>query len=269
MKLERLTCQAIYSYPSLYYKGDWEKSQLAFYCQIFTVIGNGCAFNNKGEMTARHYDGCKFPKELIKRVKAGEPIARISELDDNLELANIIGVTGKICGENTSMFLKDFLALNKTHYIHREKVANPIKDRPVIQVYTDNKSCESHPYPFNLEYCPFWNRKTNNFIPKDMISPDYRAAIVKTFKWCLDWFQSDKWEGDNYYNYASDIYWRADKDNHFIKNWGKYGGAKEMCVQYNMPFVDYKSPQEMAKAVCHRNREEYISNCKKVIDFYS
>ncbi len=270
MKLKTFIGKCIFAFPSLYYKQTYQESEIVVLCHTFLTAGNGIEYNKDG--TFGGMQRWKVPRNCIKKLKAGKKIAKIAKKPkkfENSKIAQLIGIFPDYESGDEVTFLEDFLLTKQPYYEWGQIVKGIVEDLPVVSVYPDIKhQYPWHPYPFSLEYCPFYNRQTKKFIPKGKIQPDWREGIVYIFTAAKNWFASDKWVNNDYYNWGSIQHWK-ESNNIFLDNWNKKVSVEQLCKDYEIPFYPYDSAQKMADMICDIGRGKYIADCQRVIDFYS
>ncbi len=278
MKLKNYIFRCIYNYPSLYYKKTWEDTKRSILGHVFLTIGTGIDFVEKGGHFASDikYNYKKIlPKGYSKRIKNLEKIAIIYNRD-SADKKNYVAF-GLIHSQYNSrekiLFLKDFLLLNEKYLINgKTKETNlNLDEYKVIDIYPEDENNEWHPYPFSLEYTPFWDEKKKCFIPKELITRDWREGIVWIYKETKKWFEDDnKFLNDRYFNWGNfeDLKDYPNRPNHFLQNWNKHKDKLKVCDDYGIPRKLYNNPKDMAIDICRLSRIKYIENCQKIIDFY-
>jgi hypothetical protein len=121
-----------------------------------------------------------------------------------------------------------------------------------------------HPYPFSIEYTPFWDRQNKCLIPAEMIADDWRQGIIEIYTELLKWMEDDEcWCSDNYYNWAEDK-----KLGVFQDNWDKQPDKLKLCKDYEIPPVEYTDVREMARAIVKYQRAKRISECKQILKHF-
>ena len=276
MTPETFIAQSIFRFPTLYFRNDIEKSKIRVLDHAFLVIGNGIEFKN-GSFSWSHSSRSdkdrkkqKFNKETKKRVLSGEKIVTVynyTQHPDGLE-HNFQRMSEMSKASEYTAFLSD---LDMNCYIDYE-VAIKLKELPpnTKGVFDDGQrdyiSYDYKPYPFSIEYTPFWNREKKAFIPKDDIKKYWRDSIIFIYQKALEWFSDDKkFFADDYYNWLL----REDSKKQFLDNWNKEPNKVKLCSDYGIKLFDYTDMEQMIKAIIKHRQQEYISNAKKVIDFYS
>ncbi len=268
MKLDTFIAKCICAFPSLYYKESYEASKIAVLDHTFLTIGNGIEYNADG--TFGGMQRRKLPKHYTKRIRAGEKIVDICKIKEFDSFAMVkMGAYPDYSAKETVMFLADFLATKKPYYSWGEKVKGKVKDWPVVSIHPNlDDAYPWRPYPFSLEYCPFYNRNTKKFIAKRNIKADWREGIVYIFTKAKQWFESDAWTANDYYNWGSKDNFPKIRDNMFLEKYNKVPSLTQLCRDYEIPFKNYGSAQEMAEDICAIRRKQYLADCEKVIAFY-
>lgn len=281
MKLKEYIFSSIFHYPSLYYCKKFEESKKRVLNQLFLVIGSGVEFKNG-------YFKCSDDKKSIsikdeQRILFCERIGIISKIDTKDKRLTDLGIVFSELGtKEQNLFYSDFINL-KGKYLELYQKIDPKKVNfknfsGVVDFFPKEKEdYEFHPYPFNLEYCPFWNEKTNSFIPKSKIQQDWVEGIIWIFKETLKWFEDDnKFLNDKYFNWCKFL----NENNQFVKLYEKArikGDGKKynwdfihkLCKDYGLEPKNYGTSYLIAQDICTKSRKKYIEDCKLVIDFYS
>jgi len=272
MKLHDFILNVVWEWPSLNYKSSFDGISRSVLGHLFQVIGSGVDFNAKNGTFAFGKD--QLDKTKKQRIERFEKICRITEPTERLFDCVLPCQTGERTDRNE--FFDDFLKQNLPYYTFGQKVTEEEYDpsRLIVQIYpkeeTDPDNYSWHPYPFSLEYCPFWNRREKTFIPKDKIKTDWREGIVWIFEEAKQWFEDDeKWTNDHYYNWARwDSRAFAQPNGVFFANWNKHEDKLKVCDDYEIPRKLYSTPEEMAADICKFRRQKYIDDCNQVINFY-
>jgi len=254
-------------YPSLYYKETFKKSRNSVLRHLYTVIGSGTIFI-KDKKYFSFGDKIKISKKTIARILDNEKIVKVGDI---AKLSTQLGIFPDInkSHKNKIYFLKDFLKKNIKHLKWGDKYnGENLDEYKVIEVYPEEEKYPFHPYPFSLEYVPFWNRKNKCFIPKNKILDDWRQGIVDIYTEYFNWFRDDgKWSKDHYYNCVDKPDF-GNSDCIFTQNWNKALDKLKFCENYGIEPKIYDTPKEMAIDVVNNNRKKYIENCNKIIEFY-
>ena len=265
MTLEDYIFTSIWNYPSLYYKTTFAKSRRSVLSQLFLVIGTGVEYRESFRGFSDSDENKTILSEDIKnRIKNGDVIVRVGKPDKKDDW--ILLFPDRSGGES-KMFFSDFLKTNQNYYEFGQERPEKIEYWPIVEKFPEESKYNWEPYPFSIEYCPFWDRINKCLIPKDKIASDWVEGIVEIFQITKDWFKDDeKWENSGYYNWGGKG-WR-ERDNIFLKNWEESTDKLKLCDEYEIPRKEYSSPREMAVDICKKSREEYISECNKILAFY-
>lgn len=279
MKLNDYIASSIFTYPSLYYKSNYEDSRRAVLNQMFLVIGNGIDFkpqkNGKGFFSERTYRGCKRKQKLkksdVQRITNGEKLAVIFTGTIDEKLAQFGIVHRKHDVEKRTVFYQDLLDSGEKHLICNDKVREPIdtnKHKTFVEIYPeDDKNYKWHPYPFSLKYSSLHDDKTGQLIAPDRIAEDWRLGIVEIFERAKAWFEDDlSFMLDPYFNWAG--HWQKNNTDHFVKAWNEQPDKLRFCDAYEIPRKAYTDPKEMAVDIVAHNRSRQIADCDMVIKMY-
>jgi hypothetical protein len=288
MKLEDYIFSCIFAYPSLYHTRNFEESKKKVLDHLFLVIGSGVEYVNPKNLPHKGYfsDGSKNKKRLSKEVKqriiSGEPIVTIYNKIDQEKFDKFGMMWPDRESKEQNMLLDDFRNLKMKYYNVNERYSSveslkqkiDLKDYEVfIETYPDRMSdYEWSPYPFSIEYTPFWegewDKKKGKLIDKNLIRPDWVEGIVWIYKVALQWFEDDnKWGNDRYFNWAGKNW--AENNNNLVIAWNKESDKVKLCKDYEIPFKPYSSPKEMAEDIVNCQRSNYIEEAKQIIEFYS
>ena len=264
MTLENYIISSVFAWPSLYYRNNWENTRRAVLNQLFLVIGNGIEFNTqKGTFCNSHYKRKKLLKKDAQKIINGEKLVVVYNKIDEEKIKLVFPDRDS---KEKIMFFDDFLKLNKKYLIWgQKKPEGKLNFDCIIKTYPydlEKQYCW-HPYPYNLNHTAFC--KNGNFLDANLIQPDWRKGIVEIYTEAKNWFESDLWRKDKYYNWAETIR----EDDFFIKNWNKQPDKLKLCSDYGIIPFNYENPLDFARECVKSRIKQHIQDAQKVIDFYS
>lgn len=263
IKLEDYIWASVFRYPRLYSRNTYQESRMAVLKHLFLVIGNGIEYNPELNNFNNHEYTCLLP-EIVDRLKAGEKIVQVIRGYETVE----------VC------FYKDFIDSGRENLLNitmpqsfelRQKLlmAEIYPDSHYIYInFLNNSNCNDgafdSPYPYSLEYTPMWDRQNRKLMDKELILSDWREGIVEIYTWARDWMKSDKFEKNNYFNWAN----KLDKDSLFLDNWKNKRSVEEFCINYGIEPKQYQNPLDAAKDIVAKNRKQRIDTAQLIIDTY-
>lgn len=263
MTLDNYMFKSIYLYPRLYYYRDLDSSRIAVLNQLFLTLGNGMSFSN-GVMRdhffkLKSYDIKNSVKlkiaEIKKRIKCGETIISVSEKKNFQILAQGFESDIGYCNKNSKYIVKKFPEENEKNF----------------KLYGGKGRS---PYPFCFYYLPFvqinphYSKYTYHTIREmtveelresiPLIKKDWLKGIVEVYKWALDFYDSQAFLEDQYYN------WIISAN---FKEWvDRFESNPNRLNDYQIPLnMQNKTAMEIATYLIDQNRQKYISDCKKII----
>lgn len=264
--LEDYIYASIYHYPGLYSRNTYEESRYSVLNHLFLVIGTGVEYNPE---TKTFSDGSKesVSQEIIARLKAGEKIVQISKGYNTIE----------VC------FYDDFIKSGRQELLEVKRPKDWKLQETLVKAtiypddhyryidllkeFKDGDECFHRPYPYSLEYTPMWDREAKKLIDKELILDDWREGIVEIYTWARDWMVSDKFDNNDYFNWALNFN-EKDKESYFMKKWNNKESTEQLCEEYAIEPKHYENPIDMVKDIVARARRKYIHEAQLIINTY-
>lgn len=302
MTLEDAIYNSILTFPSLYYKDSIKESRRAVLCHYFLTIGNGIElaytkdktkggyftspnfYKKNGEWERKYdkpYGHGKVSQEIKDRINAGEKLGQIRNVNqDYLKFGNIIGESS--IGEEREVY-KWLVDIKEDYPYQWSKTEKGKTYTKCIDVEPYKHSWEEKynwkPYPLSFGYLPCveinpnyskYNYETIHNMTveelsesKALIKPDWIAGIVEIITDALNWFESDAFMQDDYFNWSISKRDVGGFPAKFEK--AKTENFEKFCNDYKIPVENYETWQDFALACVNKSRKRYIEDCKKVI----
>lgn len=278
-KIDLFIASIISEYPCLFYVRDWGKSRLAVLLHILAGLGTGYEYDPKTRGMKCRSNKKKLKDEIDIRIPEYKPKDSLTRIKNGDTMSWILTKTDQYLYRDclfTSDLTPELLDSIKHIGVYLIEQFPDMNNKAEKEILSPPAFCFKY-LPF-VECNPHYAEKKGNLTvdelaeSRKLLSDEWIDAIYTTYKYILNWFESDEFNKNPYFNLFLE-----DPDggkDYFISQWSKAKQSpdtwRKFLIDYGFsPDKKFTSINKFLSELTTRNRNKYIREARLIVDAFS